>query len=53
MNKEALALNLKEYTLKAIYLVHDTAEQIEIAEFVLTDELLTSCSHANNRYKMY
>ena len=41
--------------MKAIHLVHDTisAEQIEIAEFVTTDELPTSCSHANNRYKMY
>ena len=25
----------------------------EIPEFVISDELLTSCSHANNRYKMY
>ena len=41
--------------MKAIHLVHDTisAEQIEIAEFVITDELLTSHIHANNRYKMY
>ena len=55
MNKEALAPNLKDDSLKAICIVHDTisAEQIEIAEFVITDELLTSCSHANNRCKMY
>ena len=46
MNKEALAPNLKEDSLKAICLVHHTisAEQIEIAEFDITDELLTSCS---------
>ena len=25
----------------------------EIAEFVITDKLLTSCSHTNNRCKMY
>ena len=55
INKEAFALNLKEDSLKTIHLVHDTilAEQTEIAEFVATDELLTSCSHASNRYKMY
>ena len=54
MNKEALAPSLKD-SLKAIHLVHDTisAEQIEIAEFVITNELLTLCSHANNRYKIY
>ena len=36
-------------------LSYDTisAEHIEITEFVRTDELFTSCSHANNRYKMY
>ena len=41
--------------MKAICLVHDTisAEQTEIAEFVIIDELLTSCSHVNNRNKMY
>ena len=54
-NKESLAPNLKEDSLKAICLVHDTtsANQIEIAEFDMTDELLTSCSHENNRFKMY
>ena len=54
VNKEALAPNLKEDILKAIHLVHDTisAEHIEIIEFVITDNLLTSCSYANNRYKI-
>ena len=53
--KEALAPNLKEDSLKVICLVHDTisAEQIEIAEFVIIDELHTCCSQANSRYKMY
>ena len=43
VNKEALSPNPKEDILKAIHLAHDTisAEQIEIAEFVITDELLT------------
>ena len=55
VNKEALAQNLKEDSLEAICLVHDTisAKEIEIVEFVITDELLTSSSHANNRFKMY
>ena len=55
VNKEALAPNLKEDSLKVVHIVHNTisAKQIEIAEFVITDELLTSFSHANNRYKMY
>ena len=54
MNKEALAPNLKEESSKVICLVHDTisAQQIEIVEFVITGELLTSCSHANNKYKI-
>ena len=55
VNKEALGPNVKEDSLKAKCLVHDTisAEQIEIAEFVITDELLASCSHTYNEYKMY
>ena len=54
MNKEAQAPNLKEDSLKAICLVHDriSAEQIEIAECVIIDEL-SSCSYAHKRYKMY
>ena len=54
VNKEALVPNLKEDSLKVICLVPDTisAEQFEIAEFVITDELPTSCSHASSRYKM-
>ena len=50
VNKEAHVPNLKD-SLIAVHLVHDTvsAEQIEIAEFVIIDELLTSYSHANNR----
>ena len=53
--QEALALNLKEDSLKGISLVHDiiSVGQIETAEFVITYELLTSCSHANKWYKMY
>ena len=48
VNKEALAPYLKEDCLKAICYVHDTVLADKI-EFVITDQLLTSCSHANNR----
>ena len=55
MNKDVLAPNLKALSLTALHLIHDSisAGQIEIADYIITDELLTSCSHASNRYKMY
>ena len=28
-------------------------KDIEIGDYIITDELLTSCSHASNRYRMY
>ena len=32
-------------------LIHDTISgQIEIGDYIITDELLTSCSHASNMY---
>ena len=55
VNKEVLAPNLKATSLTALRLIHDsiTEGQIEIANYAITDELLTSCSHASSRYKMY
>ena len=55
MIKETIVPNHKEDSLKAMCSVHDTipAKQIEISEFVITDELFTSGSYANNRFKMY
>ncbi len=55
VNKEALAPNLQEQSLKAIRLIHShlTTEEIKVANFDITDELLSSCSHASNRYKMH
>ena len=55
VNKDILAPNLKALSLTALCLIHDSipAGQIEIADCIITDELLTSCSHASNRYKMY
>ena len=55
VSKDVLAPNLKAFILTALCLIHDSisAGQIEIADYIITDELLTSCSHASNRYKMY
>ena len=56
VNKEVLAPEvLKAVSLTALHLIHDTISegQIEIGDYFITDELLTSCSHASNRYRMY
>ena len=54
VNKEVLALNLKAVSLTALCLIHDTISgQIEMGDYIITDELLTSCSHASKRYRMY
>ena len=55
VNKDVLAPNLKATSLTALRLIHDsiTEGEIQIASYAITDELLTSCSHANSRYKMY
>ena len=53
--KKFLHPNLKAVSLTAPCLIHDTISegQIEIGDYIITDELLTSCSHASNRYRMY
>ena len=55
VNKDVLAPNLKSVNLTALCLIHDTISegQIEIDDYIITDELLTSCSDASNRYRMY
>ena len=55
MNKNVLAPNLKVLSLTALHLIHDSisARQINITDYIITNEFLTSCSHASNRYKMY
>ena len=54
VNKDDVVPNLKTLSLTALYLLHDSisAGQIEIADCIITDELLTSCNHAHKRYKM-
>ena len=55
VNKDILAPNLKTLSLTSIRLIHDTisTKEINIADYIITDELHKSCSHASNRYKMY
>lgn len=55
INKEVLAPNIQEKSLGAIRLVHSflSAQKIKVANFVITEKLLTSCNNAANRYKMY
>ena len=52
VNKEVLTPNLQEISLQAIRLVHSSvlAQNIKVADFVITEALLSSCSHASNRY---
>ena len=55
VNKEVLTPNLQEVSLQAIGLVHSSvlAQNIKVADFVITEALLSSCSHASNRCNMY
>ena len=55
VNKEVLAPNLKEVSLTAIRLIHDLmlAQQTKVADFVITEDLLKSCSHASKKCKMH
>ena len=55
VNKEVLTPNLQEVSLQAIRLVHSSvlAQNIKVADFIITEALLSSCSHASNRYNMY
>ena len=53
--KEVLTPNLQEANLQAIRLVHSSvlAQNIKVADFIITEALLSSCSHASNRYNMF
>ena len=55
VNKEVLTPNLQEVSLQAIRLVHGSvlAQNIKVADFIITEALLSFCSHASNRYNMY
>ena len=47
--------NLQEESWKALRLVHSSmvAQECSVADFVISEELLKSCAHASNRYKLY
>ena len=55
VNKEVLTVNLQEVSLQAIRLVHSSllSQNIKVADFIITEALLSSCSHTSNRYNMY
>ena len=53
--KEVLTPNVQEVSLQAIRLVHSSvlAHNIKVADFFITEALLSPCSHASNRYNRY
>ena len=55
VSKEVLTPNLQEVSLQAIRLVHSSVltQNIKVADYVITEAFLSSCSHALNRYNMY
>ena len=55
VNKEVLTPNLQEMSLRAIRLVYSSlkAEKMKVADFPISEKLLTSCNHASNRYRMH
>ena len=46
---------MQEVSLQAIRLIHSSmlAQETSVADFVISEELLSSCNHASNQYKMY
>ena len=55
VSKEVLTPNLQEVSLQVIRLIHSSvlAQNIKVADFIITEALLSSRSHASNRYNMY
>ena len=55
VNKEVLTPDLQELSLQAIRLVHSSilAQNIKVADFIITEVLLSSCNLSSNRYNMY
>ena len=47
--------NLREVNMIAVHLICDSilTKQIKISDFVVAEDLLTSCSHAGNKYKVH
>ena len=55
VNKEVVAPNLEEVSLASIRLVQISMMEnnMKVADFVITEDLLSSCSQALSRHKMY
>ena len=55
VNEEVLAPILQEKSLRALRIIHSSlsAMMIEVADFQISEELLSSCNHASNRYKTF
>ena len=55
VNKEVLNPNIQEMSLRAIRLNNSSLSTVKtkLAEFHSSEELLFSCNHASNRYKMH
>ena len=50
VNKDVVAPNLEEMNLAPIRLVQNSMNNMKIADFVITEDLLPSCSHASMRH---
>ena len=55
VSKEVHVSNIQEIRPTAIQLVSSSllAEKMQVADFVIKEELLSFCCHASNRYRMY
>ena len=55
VNKEVPNPNLQEISLREIRLIYSSlsTEKTKLTEFHISEELLFSCNHASNRYKMH
>ena len=55
VSMDVLAPNLQEMSLRALRHIHSSwsAKKIKVADFQISEELLSSCNHASNSYKMF
>ena len=55
VNKDVVAPNLEEMTLMSIRPVQSSVlvNNMKVADFVINEDLLSSCSHVSSRHKMY
>ena len=55
VNKEVVAPNLEEMSLTSVRLVQNSmlVNNMKVADFVITGDLLSSCSDVSSRHEMY